>query len=459
MSNFSFRPYQVVPVQKGIEFFTEKKHQKASVLVLPTGAGKSFIIGGIAKGVQDIDSKSPILVLQPKVELLLQNVGKYESLVGFSSAVYCASANNRKEIDFVTYATLDSMINAVHQFVAAGFKNIIVDECDAGYRSDKGSMFDRVLTALESNGDKVRLLGLTATPFRLVNSLAGSRLLMLNKVKGAKFKEFLHITQISEIAEKYWCPIEYRVKQFDGSMLRINSTGNEFTDDSAELFEKNNFVNIYNACMDTQYKHTLCFMRSVKQCEKMAKLVPGSAVVSAKTPAKERAQIIANFKSGKIRVLINVGILSVGFDFPELDHIIPPTTNSLRLWYQIVGRIVRTHPDKSMAYVTDLCGMVAKFGRVETITIEKVGNEYHAFTNGKQVTGLELQASTYTPPAPNLDTMEFQDLIFDRGKFEGKKISECPDWYIRIVSETFTWLPKHKAQCTKYLQIKGLRIL
>lgn len=453
MSNFSFRPYQVVPVAKGIEFFTQKRHSKPNIMVLPTGAGKSFIIAGIAKGVQQKEN-SPILVLQPKVELLMQNVGKYESF-GFSAAVYCASAG-RKEIGFVTYATLDSIMANIQHFVNAGFKNIIVDECDAGYPSESGSMFDKLLKAL---GAKVRLLGLTATPFRLVNSVAGSRLLMLNKVRPAIFKEFLHITQIHEIAEKYWCPIEYKVKQFDGSMLRINSTGNEYTEESAELFEKNNFVNIYNACMDTQYKHTLCFMRSVKQCEKMQRLVPGSAVVSAKTPAKERAQIIANFKSGKIRVLINVGILSVGFDFPELDHIIPPATNSLRLWYQIVGRIVRTHPDKSIAYVTDLCGMVAKFGRVETITIEQVGNDYHVFTNGKQVTGLELQASTYTPPPVNLETMEFQDLVFDFGKFVGKKISECPKWYIENVAENFHFKPKFKKQCAKYLQLNGLQLV
>jgi len=59
----------------------------------------------------------------------------------------------------------------------------------------------------------------------------------------------------------------------------------------------------------------------------------------------------------------------------------------------------------------------------------------------------------------NLETMEFKDLVFDRGKFVGSKISECPDWYIKTVSETFTWLPKHKAQCAKYLQLKGLKLL
>lgn len=211
MNNFSFREYQVIPVEKGMEFFTQKRHSKPNIMVLPTGAGKSFIIAGIAKGVQEKEN-SPILVLQPKVELLLQNVEKYESF-GFTASVYCASAG-RKEIGFVTYATLDSIMANINHFVNAGFKNIIVDECDAGYPSEAGSMFDKLLKAL---GAKVRLLGLTATPFRLVNSVAGSRLLMLNKVRPAIFKEFLHITQIHEIAEKYWCPVEYRVKQFDGS--------------------------------------------------------------------------------------------------------------------------------------------------------------------------------------------------------------------------------------------------
>lgn len=458
--SFKFRPHQEIHVAKGIEFFTQKKHPLPQIIVSPTGGGKSFDIAGIATGVQKVDT-SPILVLQPKVELLMQNVGKYESF-GFAASVYCAGANNRKEIGFVTYATLDSIMANIKDFVNAGFKNIIVDECDSGYPSEAGSMFDKLLKALESKGAKVRLLGFTATPFRTVNSLSGTRIMMLNKVRPAIFKGFLHITQIKEIADRYWSPLEYVVKKFDGSMLKVNQTGTEYTDTSLELFEKSNFANIYNACIDPKFNHVLCFMKSIKQCELMQRAVPNSAIVHAKTPTKDRGQIVKDFKSGKIRVLINVGVFKVGFDFPELDHIIPPATNSLSMWYQIVGRGVRL-PTENTWYktythctITDVCGMYDKFGRVEDITIEMVGKNYEVFCKGKQVTSIEMKTAFYTPPVASCAPSEFIDLTFDFGRFPGQKISQVPEWYLQSVKDHFHFKPKFQKQASIYLQIKAI---
>jgi len=462
--SFQFRPHQETHVKKGIEFFTQKKHPLPQIIVSPTGGGKSFDIAGIAAGVQKIDT-SPILVLQPKVELLMQNVGKYESF-GFAASVYCAGANNRKEIGFVTYATLDSIMANIKDFVNAGFKNIIVDECDSGYPSEAGSMFDKLLKALESKGAKVRLLGFTATPFRTVPSISGTRIMMLNRVRPAIFKGgFLHITQIKEIADKYWSPLEYVVKKFDGSMLKVNSTGTEYTDASLENFEKSNFQNIYNACIDMRFNHVLCFMKSIKQCELMQRAVPNSAIVSAKTPQKEREQIVNDFKTGKKRVLINVGVFKVGFDFPELDHIIPPATNSLSMWYQIVGRGVRIptentwYTNYSHCTVTDVCGMYDKFGRVEDIEIRLEGKYHEVFCKGKQVTSIEVKNAFYSAPVANSDVSQFEDLVLDFGKFPGKKISELPQWYLEGLSK-MTFNRKvlvFAKQANIYLQIKSLK--
>ena len=90
--------------------------------------------------------------------------------------------------------------------------------------------------------------------------------------------------------------------------------------------------------------------------------------MSGTTPVKERAQILSNFKSGNIKVVANVGVLTTGFDHPELDTIVMARpTMSLALWYQIVGRAIRPHPQKKESWIADLCGNIQRFGRVEDL--------------------------------------------------------------------------------------------
>ena len=93
-------------------------------------------------------------------------------------------------------------------------------------------------------------------------------------------------------------------------------------------------------------------------------------MISGDTPAKERSRIIEDFKSGRIKVLTNVGVLTTGFDYPELDTVVMARpTMSLAMWYQIVGRAIRPHPDKEAGWVVDLCGNIKRFGMVENLRL------------------------------------------------------------------------------------------
>ena len=101
-------------------------------------------------------------------------------------------------------------------------------------------------------------------------------------------------------------------------------------------------------------------------------------MLSGETPAKERKRIIDDFKSGKIKVLTNVGVLTTGFDYPELDTVVMARpTMSLAMYYQIVGRAIRPHPDKEAGWIVDLCGNIKRFGRVEDLRLmERKPGEY-----------------------------------------------------------------------------------
>ena len=79
---------------------------------------------------------------------------------------------------------------------------------------------------------------------------------------------------------------------------------------------------------------------------------------------------MSDFKERKFEVLTNCGVLTTGYDYPELDTIvIARPTMSLALYYQIIGRAIRPHPDKECAWVVDLCGNIQRFGKVEDLKL------------------------------------------------------------------------------------------
>jgi len=86
--------------------------------------------------------------------------------------------------------------------------------------------------------------------------------------------------------------------------------------------------------------------------------------------------------TGKIKVLVNSGVLTTGFDYPELDTVIMGRdTMSLALYYQIVGRSIRIHPNKKEAYIVDMCKNVDRFGKVEDLVI-KFDNKKRPYVAG-----------------------------------------------------------------------------
>jgi len=159
--------------------------------------------------------------------------------------------------------------------------------------------------------------------------------------------------------------------------------------------------------------------------------------VSADTPAKERAEIIKKFKSGDIRVVTNVGVLGVGFDFPELDCVIMGRpTQSILVYYQCLGRAVRPHPNKKSALIVDVCGNVKRFGRIESFEIvpnkdnglPRLRSETGYLTGVDYLSGRDLETTNYEPVEMKSSYMPF-------GKFKGVELPKIPTWYIKWGAE------------------------
>lgn len=181
-----------------------------------------------------------------------------------------------------------------------------------------------------------------------------------------------------------------------------NTSGSDFSDKSVKYaYDKTNFsthlANVVRRLLNNQKtgikrNGILVFTRFVEEAMELALSVDGCAVVSGDTPKNEREEIIRRFKNGEINVVANAGALICGFDYPELDTVVMARpTMSLALWYQAVGRCIRTHPSKKEAWLIDLSGNIERFGEVKDLKLEKnIYGDWNVFSNGKQLTNVIL---------------------------------------------------------------------
>lgn len=386
---YQLRDYQQQASDAAVSFFNDKKKKHNALIVIPTGGGKSWIIADIAKRLNE-----NVLVFCPSREILIQNFEKMQKILPFDCAIYSASVG-QKQIAKITFATIGSVKS--HPELFTHFKNIIVDEChlvnpkEGMYRD----FFDTV---------KCKMLGLTATPYRLSSSRDyGSMLKFITRTKPHVFYEVIYHVQVSTLLDMgYLAKLNYYPMNPSGwneMNLKTNSTGADYTDKSVqEEYERIDFygylVHIVQRLMNPKAggkrKGILVFTRFLKEAERLTQSIPGCAIVSGNTPKGERERILEEFKAGEIPVVANVGVLTTGFDYPELDTVVMARpTMSLAMWYQIVGRAIRPHPSKEAGWVVDLCGNIKRFGKVEDLHLHNSGNgKWAVYSKGRQLTNV-----------------------------------------------------------------------
>jgi len=454
------RENQVLPVQNGVEFFKSKKAEP-SVIVAPTAFGKSIVIAAIAKEVGE-----RLLIIQPSKELLEQNYNKFIGLGGEAS-IYSA-AMNEKEIGSVTYATIGSIVKIAHKFKSLGISKVIIDECDR-FPREPGGMLRKFLT----NAGITHVLGLTATPLKLQTNMGDdgpfSKLVMLTSrsKKGNFFKNIIHVAQIEEMVKLgFWSPLLYESYDFDTGELVYNSTGAEYTDDSIKRAYKNQNIGgkiIRKVAELTDRKSILVAVPTIDEAIELATKIPNSAPLYSGMVDKERNRIVDDFKNGRLRVIIQVNILSVGFDHPQLDCIITGRpTSSLSWWYQFVGRVTRIHSDKANGLVVDFVGSVPKFGKVEDLYFKYESPLWKLYGEGqKLLTGIplsEIGLHIEGKQSPHEIAASTEPVMLTFGKYIGQEVRKTPKWYREWLLANFQFGKFNEKVKNEIIRLKGLGI-
>jgi DNA repair protein RadD len=380
---FAPRPYQQGAIDAAVNFFKSKRKQHG-IEILPTGSGKSIVIANIAK---ELEGRT--IVFQPSKEILEQNYAKFISY-GFRASIYSASAG-QKRIDKVVFATIGSVASKHHLFKE--FKNIIIDECHLV--NPKGGMYHDFIHAIED----CKVLGLTATPYRLTNGMDGAMLKFLTRVRPRIFSDVLYTVQNDVLFNGgYLAKLKYfPFDTINRKMLQLNSTGTDFTKASLDAYYKKiDFPQTtahYADRLLAKRKNLLIFCATIEDANKTKHLMSTPAVVlTGETEKRERERILFEFKSGKIRCIINVGVLTTGFDYPELEAVlIARSTMSLSLYYQMIGRGMRIHPKKEDCWIVDLGGNIKLFGKIETMQVVQDHKGLHTImNNGKHLTNVNF---------------------------------------------------------------------
>jgi DNA repair protein RadD len=372
-------------------------------------SGKSLIISGTCERFSD----ERILVLQPSQEILKQNYAKFVA-TGSQAGIYSASVG-RKDMARVTFASVQTVMSKNRAGIYSNaqfftdFRHIIVDEAHLGMNANGSQAVDLFDMIAARTGHQPKVLGLTATTFRLYpctdrHGNKDSMLKMLTRTRPRIFGNISYWIQIKPLIEQGFLatPKYYDVRGelshgFDRSKILVNSTGADYDEKSLQMYFdtidfKKDIVKIIQR-VNKAGRQVLVFMGSVPDAEWVSSQLPDCATVTGNTPKAERARIEADFKSGKLRSVCNCSVFQVGFDYPALKAVLlAKPVRSLAVYYQAMGRALRPYNNEE-AWLIDACSNLSVFGRIEDLELSHDDRNLPILlgSNGKLLTGVPLK--------------------------------------------------------------------
>ena len=377
------RYYQKEAVEAAYEHLRTKDTNPC--IVLPTGTGKSVVIAKIVSDAIKLWN-GRVLILAHVKELLEQNAAKIKAfLPDIPVGIYSAGLKSRSTDEPVIVAGIQSVYNKACDLGA--FDLVIVDEAHL-IPTDGDGMYRKFLKDMKVVNPKVRVVGLTATPFRLKGGLICKPENILNEVcYEAGLKEM--------IQQGFLAPLISRAGCAEADLDKLHVRGGEFINSEiAEAMDKEDIVN--SACKEIveltkDRKSVLIFTTSVDHCKHVAEKIEEfsnseCAIVTGDTSPVERAEILKRFKAETVvddffetpkpplKFLSNVNVLTTGFDAPNTDCVVLlRPTYSAGLLIQMVGRGTRLSPNtgKTNCLVLDYGKNIIRHGPVDMITVKE----------------------------------------------------------------------------------------
>ncbi|WP_299735162.1 DEAD/DEAH box helicase [uncultured Endozoicomonas sp.] len=365
---YQLRPYQTDAVHSVIRHF--RQSNDPALLVLPTGAGKSLVISELAR-----IARGRVLVLAHVKELVEQNHDKYESY-GLKASIFSAGLGQKEAIEQVVFGSVQSVVRNLSQFhhepEQKAFTLLVIDECHR-VSMEKNSSYQKVVEHFKRLNPNLKVLGLTATPYRLgmgwlyqyKNGLNNKGIVRTEEPRF--FKHCLFELPLSYMIDNGYLTkpnvVDAPIVFYDFSLLSTDSFGRYPEQELNQLLKGN--TRATKQIIDqvtseaTDRKGVMVFASTVDHAREIISYLPEneSALIIGDTPAKERDRLINDFKDQQLKFLVNVSVLTTGFDAPHVDLIaILRPTESVSLYQQIAGRGLRLAEGKEECLIIDYAG-------------------------------------------------------------------------------------------------------
>jgi DNA repair protein RadD len=349
-----------------------RNNQGNPLIELPTGAGKSLCIAELCRAAVE-DHAGQVIVLAHRKELLEQNYSKIVSLLppNVKAGLFSAGLRRYSQEEPIIVAGIQSCYEKASWFGRRHL--VIVDEAHL-VPSDGNGMYQTFLTDLQRYNDRLRIVGLTATPFRTgEGALWGDDCLFTHVCYSAGLRRL--------IDEEFLCPITSKPtkNEYDTSGLKVKR--GEFVErDLVSLFGDQAKV----VCSTKEIvektagrRSILVFTTGVAHAELVQKSIEELTgervgIVTGETMALERAFLLKQFASQELRWLVNIDVLTTGFDAPCIDALaILRATASPGLFAQICGRGLRKHHAKTDCLVLDFGENIKRHGPLDDLNFGK----------------------------------------------------------------------------------------
>ena len=361
------RPYQSAAVDAVFTYF---EHATGNPLVvLPTGTGKSIVLAGLTQRAIAGWPETRILIVTHQRELISQN---FQALLRAwpeaPAGIYSAGLSRRDIRAQILFAGIQSIHRHASRVQRCDL--VLIDEAHLLGRSDNG-MYRSFLAQLnEINAGLLKVVGFTATPYRLDSGL-------LHEGKDRLFTDIAYdVPVLDMIQQGYLCPVVPKHTETQLDVGGVGTRGGEFIAKDLEAAVDRDEVT--RAAVDEIIQHGdgrgswLVFCSGVAHAHHVRDAIREHGIsaetVTGDTPGPERDGILAAFKAGRLRCVTNANVLTTGFDAPGVDLIaLLRPTKSVGLYVQMVGRGTRLAEGKEDCLVLDFAGNTARHGPIDMV--------------------------------------------------------------------------------------------
>jgi|TARA_R110002167_G_scaffold294935_4_gene499547 DNA repair protein RadD len=310
--------------------------------IAPTGTGKTFIMNALAKRLMSKYKSLRILSVTHDKTIIGQNANAMRKFWRSADVgVYSAGMKMRDTRNRMIFAGIQSVHRKAKEFRSVSV--LFIDEAHMLSPND-GTMYQRFVTDLLEMNPKMKIVMLSATPYRLGQGhLLESDMadyIAFDYTETEKFMWFVDQGYLSRLITKK------SVKEIDISEARV--LAGEFNEKDIQRLSntRENNIALVQECLKfgLDRDHWMVFASGIEHGAALAEQFEahGIAAIALHASSENREQELAKWEQGGYRALINVGLYTTGYDFPALDLIaVARATQSTSLWVQMCGRGTR----------------------------------------------------------------------------------------------------------------------